>query len=546
MQDHSQTRPGHTKTLLIIGFGSVLAILLTAAMVSLGSISSMTHKLSQVINGNTIRHQHAFKMYSAARERTMILHEMARTDDPFKRDELFMELRERGEAFLMARQKILDLGLDKQSKELLDLQREYSSYAGELQYKVIDLLNNQQTDEAINTLIDEVIPAQNQTLDTIDQFMKLQQQHNNNSLRIINTEFEQSFQTIVLLTLIGIVISAFVSGTIYWRIRLIFNTLYDNKLREDIIRDNIADAVVTYNDNGIIESCNKAIKDIFGFDPGDMIGDKITRLIPIDDISYSITDRNTPESTPTVNSKQRIQCKHKNGVAITLYASTSRVTFNNRFLYISILIDVTEQIKNEQLLQELNEKLETRVEERTRELQLVNEKLKYLANHDTITDLPNRALLSEHLNHILASANRLKHKVALMFLDIDDFKQINDFFGHETGDMLLKEIGYRLTTTLRQSDLVSRVGGDEFIIVLDDTTDTKTLEAIAHKLIELISKPFIIKDNICRIGVSIGISIYPDNGADVETLIRCADKAMYKIKNTSKNNLQFYSEQKLQ
>ena len=271
-----------------------------------------------------------------------------------------------------------------------------------------------------------------------------------------------------------------------------------------------------------------------------MIGKKIDQLISTDDVMYDDNELGTSQLANITNSTRQVTCHHKDGKEISLHIGISKVIINNELLYVAVLSDITDQISAEESLRNLNEELETRVDDRTHELQNANDKLKYLASHDTVTNLPNRALLIEHLNHILASASRLNHKVALFFLDIDGFKQVNDTYGHGIGDLLLKEIGKKLIAALRQSDLVARVGGDEFITVLDDVSHNKSLESIAHKLIDALGEPFTINNHICHIGVSIGISIYPQDGSDIETLIGCADQAMYKIKSTGKNNLYFY------
>ena len=159
-----------------------------------------------------------------------------------------------------------------------------------------------------------------------------------------------------------------------------------------------------------------------------------------------------------------------------------------------------------------------------------------------MTNLPNRALLHEHLNHILAGARRLDKQVALFYLDIDGFKHVNDDYGHEVGDHLLRALGEKMLATLRQSDLVARVGGDEFVVVLDDVKDMRHLIGIANKLIEIIGEPLNINEHICRVGVSIGISIFPQDGDQVDSLIRCADQAMYNIKSSGKNSHSFFQQ----
>ncbi len=174
------------------------------------------------------------------------------------------------------------------------------------------------------------------------------------------------------------------------------------------------------------------------------------------------------------------------------------------------------------------------------ERKLLEEKLKKMAYYDELTDLPNRKLVSRHLTKAIARSSRKKHNLIVMFLDLDGFKKVNDTLGHKAGDSLLIEVAKRLLLSVREEDLVARLGGDEFIIVFEETLSPE-LEMIAQRIIDSISTPYIIGENETKISPSIGISIYPEDGEDKETLIHNADKAMYFAKNNGKNNYKFYS-----
>lgn len=533
-------KPASTRTLLIIGFSFVTVVMMVIALYGVHSMSGLSEKLTSIVSDNNVRLKYAYEMRDASRMRTVILHRMARTGDPFERDDLLLEFRDQGAKFLLAREKIVEHGLDKESAVLLAQQRKYSSMAGPLQYRVIDLLNEDRPDEAINVLIYEVIPAQNLAISVIDEFISRQQSRYTGMLDEIQREFDASLQVIVIFMLAGMAVSVLVSLIVLRHTNIILQAMYDSKVREKVIRENIVDAVITFNEDGVIESANKAVYEIFGYHADEFEGQKMARLLSVFNIMRNYSDIDASKLAGVVNSTRTIKCIHKDGHEIVLHVGISKVLLNDKSLYIAVFSDITDQVQAEESLLKMNESLELRVEERTRELQEANEKLKYLASHDTVTELPNRALLTEHLGHILAGARRMHKKVALFFLDIDGFKQVNDAYGHEVGDKLLKKLGERMGQALRQSDLIARVGGDEFIVVLDDVADTRHLTNIAGKLIEVIGEPVNITDHICRVGVSIGISIYPQDGEDIETLISRADKAMYKIKSTGKNNHGFY------
>lgn len=164
------------------------------------------------------------------------------------------------------------------------------------------------------------------------------------------------------------------------------------------------------------------------------------------------------------------------------------------------------------------------------------------AHMDALTGLPNRKMLMHFLEQSLNEARLKETMVAIMFLDLDGFKGVNDCHGHDMGDQLLKNVALRLGNAVRQSDTVARLGGDEFIILLPGAQDTKNIEKIARTIIQTLNQPFIIDEQTITVGVSIGISVFPDNALEAVTMIKQADKAMYEAKNGGKNNYKFSEE----
>jgi diguanylate cyclase (GGDEF)-like protein/PAS domain S-box-containing protein len=171
------------------------------------------------------------------------------------------------------------------------------------------------------------------------------------------------------------------------------------------------------------------------------------------------------------------------------------------------------------------------------------EEIHYLANHDPLTSLPNRAMFSEVLNLGLQNARRYNGTFAVLFIDLDRFKIINDSLGHEAGDKLLQEMGRRLTQTVRAGDLVARLGGDEFVVLVQAVSEPKQVEAVARKILSALIKPMIIREQECRVTASIGICMYPADAQDEQSLMKNADIAMYRAKDEGKNTYQFYSEE---
>lgn len=169
--------------------------------------------------------------------------------------------------------------------------------------------------------------------------------------------------------------------------------------------------------------------------------------------------------------------------------------------------------------------------------------LEYLAHHDPLTRLPNRLLLNAHLGHALKRAQRDRKLVAVFFLDLDRFKNINDSMGHAQGDRLLMAVASCLTESFRKEDTISRLGGDEFVIVAEDIKTAREAAWMAGNILKLFSRPFVLDSREMFINASIGISLYPDDGEDVDTLIKNADAAMYRAKEQGRNNYQFYTQE---
>jgi diguanylate cyclase (GGDEF)-like protein len=162
--------------------------------------------------------------------------------------------------------------------------------------------------------------------------------------------------------------------------------------------------------------------------------------------------------------------------------------------------------------------------------------------HDAVTGLPTRLLFMERLEHAIVQAQRHQRRLAVMFIDLDRFKLVNDTLGHEAGDMLLKEVSRRLTLSLRQGDTVARLGGDEFVMLLEEITSERDALLVAQKLISQLGRPASIGGDEVTVTASIGVSTYPADALDAATLIRHADAAMYQAKEQGRNVCRLYSD----
>ena len=215
-------------------------------------------------------------------------------------------------------------------------------------------------------------------------------------------------------------------------------------------------------------------------------------------------------------------------VGVMIYMSSDKGTFTPEFA---------------ELLQRLADNVSFALEnfDRADEKTRADERIEYLASHDSLTDLPNREMFNGMLRRAIEAAERYQRRFALLFIDLDRFKVINDSLGHDAGDRLLVEIGGRLRRALRSSDVVARLGGDEFVVILEEAAERPEVERIAGELLSVLSQPLQLSGHECQTTASIGIAMYPSDGTDMQTLTKNADIAMYLAKEDGKNGFRFFT-----
>ena len=282
---------------------------------------------------------------------------------------------------------------------------------------------------------------------------------------------------------------------------------------------NAMDGIITISETGEILGFNPAAEQIFGYEQQDILGHNLNMLMPepfkSEHDSYLNRYLQTGEAKIIGVCGREVVAVRKNGEQFPMELSASEMVLGGMRYFVGIVRDITERKQAE-------------------------EKIAHLAHYDFLTDLPNRALFLDSLEHAVSLAKRNKFKVAVLFLDLDGFKKVNDTLGHDAGDMLLRGVSRRLKETIRGSDTVARVGGDEFIFVLNEIGSDENAALTANKIITALSEPFELKGKQCHVGGSIGIALYPDGSKDPETLIKQADNAMYLAKQSGKNTYKFY------
>jgi diguanylate cyclase (GGDEF)-like protein/PAS domain S-box-containing protein len=226
---------------------------------------------------------------------------------------------------------------------------------------------------------------------------------------------------------------------------------------------------------------------------------------------------------------------------------------------LGVVQDITPQKTVEEELREARARLEKTVQERTQELadtvkrlqeeiverEKISAELKFLANHDALTGLPSLRLCKDRLERSLIESRRSQKMTAVMFIDLDGFKAVNDTYGHEFGDVVLRTTADRIKAVIREIDTVARIGGDEFIIIMSSVPDSEIVQRVANNLIEQVGQVIQVNQIEVAVSASLGIALYPEDGTTSEELIRRADSAMYQVKNAGKNNFGFFQPKRL-
>ena len=290
------------------------------------------------------------------------------------------------------------------------------------------------------------------------------------------------------------------------------------------ILKNIRDSIITTDIYGNITSWNEGSSLLFGYKPDEVLG-KYIGIIYNSSANEQVLDEvfTTLYEESSINTEAVLTTKDKK--PITCNMSLSILLDENGIIegYLGFIQDITQQQQAQKLIQEQSNLL------------------KHQAYHDSLTNLPNRALFKDRLEQSMLNAKRNKHRFALLFIDLDQFKSINDSLGHDVGDKVLIKSAKRLQNSLRAGDTLARLGGDEFTIILKDVHESKDIAKVADKIIHAIKEPIEILSHKLHISCSIGISIFPDDANSQENLIKYADAAMYRAKDEGRNNYQFYS-----
>ena len=281
----------------------------------------------------------------------------------------------------------------------------------------------------------------------------------------------------------------------------------------------VRDGIITINSKGIIEAFNPGAEDIFGYKTHEMLGKNISMLMPEpiksahdDYIKRFLDGKSMRDQTKPLEQN----ALRKNGETFPAEITLNSINIADEVKVTGVIRDITERKKWE-------------------------EQIKQLALTDPLTGLANRNQYNQKLKEIAHYSHRYTTKFALLLIDLDKFKLVNDTFGHAAGDVLLQKVAEVLLNSCREVDTVARLGGDEFVIILNDIKEPEDVAILAEKLGKKLSEPLIIENNNIQISASMGISCYPNDSMDIQELMHMADKALYSSKHEGRNTYRYYS-----
>ena len=304
------------------------------------------------------------------------------------------------------------------------------------------------------------------------------------------------------------------------RAREALEELQNSENRVQAVLDNVEEGIITLTDVGTIELFNPGAERMFGYRSHEMIGKSMSVLMPepyrSEHDEYLGRYLQTGQDS-VIGVGREVSAMRRDGSVFPMEMRISEFYLGGYRRFIGTLRDITERKATEA-------------------------KIIHLAHFDALTDLPNRRLVQDRIQQAIVGAQRTGSEFAVLFIDLDKFKDINDTLGHDTGDRLLEMVAQRLTESLRAEDTVGRQGGDEFIVLLASLSTAEDAARVSQKILDALAVPFEINGLSLHSGASIGIATYPHDGADVETLLRNSDTAMYNAKEAGRNNYQFFAE----
>ena len=507
-----------SKYLIASGFVLVLALMIALAAVGLTRMDTIHHHLQVITEKYNVKTDIIFSMRHIVRERALSTYAMYIMDDPFEREEELQRFTNMAGQFIQLRNRLVALGLDDQEKSMLDKVLAQVRQYEPLHMNLVDRITHENLAGVKEDILRHDLLRQREMLHILDQMVDLERAESRTAAAQATMEYSSAYRVMVLLTVIIIGTGLMIAGYVIYRTRLIEEALAQEKEQAEITLHSVGDAVIAADADGNVSYLNPVAEQLTGWRSEEAHGQPLRKVYRIiNDVTRKPLEHPAMLGVldgPIVGADRHTLLVGRSGKEFAIEDTAAPIRNGDSDNVGSILVfrDVTNQ----------------------RHMQ---EQLTWQASHDPLTGLANRREFEVLLERQLASAKEQGKRHVLLYLDLDQFKVINDTCGHVAGDELLRQIASLMRPLIRDSDTLARLGGDEFGILLEGCSGAQA-EQIAHKLLQSLEDfRFVWQDKTFRVGISIGlVGIHAGSGS-ASAVLSTADAACYMAKDKGRNRV---------
>ncbi len=510
-----------SRFIIALGFGLVLTLLVGVAAIGLAQMKFINRRMQSLIAQNDLRTDLIFTMHYAARERALLLFSMAVTRDPFDREDQYTRFNQMATEFSSAREQLLKMPLNHDERAILERQGKLITASMPIQQQVADRIMDGQTAEADGLLLTKAVPAQTRVLKQLGQLLELQRRVGRGAVAQAAQTYHTAYVYMTSLGAMAIILCALVALHVIRRVRRAEDALFHEKELAEVTLHSIGDAVVTCDIAGNADYINPVAEQLTGWSAAAAEGLPLKQVLKVvDENTRKPIEHLFPHSMsdePACDFAIHSILRHRDGREFIIQGSSSVIRDRGGRAIGSVLVfrDVTQA-------------------------RSLAQQLSWQASHDALTGLANRHEFERQLAQLLESAKTLNKHHALLYIDLDQFKIVNDTCGHFAGDELLRQLATILGSRLRESDILARLGGDEFGVLLEGCPPEQA-RRIAGSLLEAVRDfRFAWLDKIFDVGLSIGLVAINSENRDAATILSAADEACYTAKDNGRNRVHVY------
>jgi len=514
----SPNAPGYA---LGMGFAAVLLLMLFLTAAGLVQLEASQRRLEGIVDNHLAKVTLATRMHTAARERTVGLQRLILLRDPFDRDEQWMRYLSSAGEFAQARAALLALPLAEEEQALLKRQGSLTGIAVPIQERIVALIWIGRAAEAQRLLVTEAIPAQDQVLEQLKILYQLQEQKTHQAVKQATRDYREARRWVALLAAVTVGLALLVAVTVVRHSRRSDTALLQEKERAQVTLHSLSDGVIRADARGSIEYLNPVAARLTGWTNERAHGKRLEEIFNV--VRESVCDTRLDTVGRILSGTE-----FTSGSIDFVIAGQGSTQYCIELIATPIRDDHGEVVGSVLVFRDVTE------------IRALARELTYHASHDTLTGLYNRREFERHLQEALIDARATGVEYALCYLDLDMFKVVNDTCGHLAGDELLKQISLMLRQRLRKEDILARVGGDEFAILLRRCTLERAeeiSEQIRHAMKDF---RFVWEDKTVAVGVSIGVMRVAADSGDLKDVFRIADVACRVAKEEGRNRIHLF------